>query len=176
MYERNNTKKLIIAGLLLALGIIIATIFHLTGVPGKVFLPMHIPVLIGGFLLPPHLALLLGMLTPLLSSLISGMPDLFPMGVIMIFELGIYGLVASLTYRQLKLPTIISLIISMLAGRVMAGLVVFILATFFAMQADPMVFVIGAVSTGLPGIIIQIILIPSLIYSIVKYTTINLDY
>lgn len=175
MYEKNNTKRLIIAGLLLAIGIIIPMIFHTTGIPGTVFLPMHIPVLIGGFLLPPYLALLLGMLTPILNSLITGMPTVFPMAMIMVFELGIYGLVASVLYRKFELPSIIALIISMIAGRIMAGLVVFILAAFFGIQMDPMTFIIGGVTTGIPGIIIQLVLIPSLIYSIVRYTTIDLD-
>ncbi|MDR7856544.1 ECF transporter S component [Tissierella sp.] len=175
MNERNNVKRLVIAGLLLAIGIIVPTIFHSAGLPGQTFLPMHIPVLIGGFLLPPHLALLLGMLTPILNSLITGMPALFPMAVIMIFELGIYGLVASVMYRQLRVPSIISLIVSMIAGRVMVGVVVFVLAAFFSIQLDPMTFIIGGVTTGLPGIIIQLVLIPTLIYSIVKYTTIDLD-
>lgn len=177
MNERNNTKKLIIAGLLLALGVIIPMIFHSTGIAGTIFLPMHIPVLIGGFLLPPYLALFLGMLTPLVNSLVTGMPHMFPMAVIMIFELGIYGFIASLAYRKLKLPSVIALILSMIAGRIMAGLVVFILATFFTlpMPLEPISFIIGGVTTGIPGIIIQIILIPSLIHSIVRYTTINLD-
>ncbi|CAK7084867.1 ECF transporter S component [Tissierella sp. P1] len=175
MYEKNNTKRLIIAGLLLAIGVIIPTIFHTTGIPGNIFLPMHVPVLIGGFLLPPYLALLLGMLTPILNSLITGMPPLFPMAVIMIFELGIYGLVASILYRKLELPSVVALIISMIAGRIMAGLVVFILAAFFAIEMDPMIFVIGGVTTGIPGIIIQLVLVPSLVYSIVRYTTIDLD-
>lgn len=175
MYEKNNTKRLIIAGLLLAIGVIIPTIFHTTGIPGNIFLPMHVPVLIGGFLLPPYLALLLGMLTPILNSLITGMPPLFPMAVIMVFELGIYGLVASILYRKLELPSVVALIISMIAGRIMAGLVVFILAAFFAIEMDPMTFVIGGVTTGIPGIIIQLVLVPSLVYSIVRYTTIDLD-
>ena len=175
MYQRDKTRRLVIAGLLLAIGIIIPMIFHSTGIAGTVFLPMHIPVLIGGFLLPPYLALLLGMLTPLINSLVTGMPPLFPMAIIMIFELGIYGFVASIMYRRLKIPSIISLIISMIAGRIMAGLVVFILAAFFGLQMDPILFVIGGVTTGIPGIIIQIILIPSLIHGIVRYTTINLD-
>ncbi|MBU5313934.1 ECF transporter S component [Tissierella carlieri] len=175
MYEKNNTKRLIIAGLLLAIGVIIPTIFHTTGIPGNIFLPMHVPVLIGGFLLPPYLALLLGMLTPILNSLITGMPPLFPMTVIMVFELGIYGLVASILYRKLELPSVVALIISMIAGRIMAGLVVFILAAFFAIEMDPMTFVIGGVTTGIPGIIIQLVLVPSLVYSIVRYTTIDLD-
>ena len=175
MYQRDMTRRLVIAGLLLSLGIIIPMIFHSTGIAGTVFLPMHIPVLIGGFLLPPYLALLLGMLTPLINSLVTGMPQLFPMAIIMSFELGIYGFVASLMYRKLNIPSIMSLIVSMIVGRIMAGLVVFILATFFAVQLDPILFIIGGVTTGIPGIIIQIILIPSLIHGIVKYTTINLD-
>lgn len=175
MNERNNTKRLVIAGLLLAIGIIVPTIFHTTGLPGTTFLPMHIPVLIGGFLLPPHLAALLGMLTPVLNFLITGMPVLFSMVVIMIFELGTYGFVASILYRKLKIPSIISLIFSMIVGRIMVGVVVFILAAFFSIQLDPMTFIIGGVTTGLPGVIIQLVLIPTLIYSIVKYTTIDLD-
>lgn len=175
MNERNNTKRLVIAGLLLAIGIIVPTIFHTTGLPGTTFLPMHIPVLIGGFLLPPHLAALLGMLTPVLNFLITGMPVQFPMVVIMIFELGTYGFVASILYRKLKIPSIISLIFSMIVGRIMVGVVVFILAAFFSIQLDPMTFIIGGVTTGLPGVIIQLVLIPTLIYSIVKYTTIDLD-
>lgn len=175
MYEKNNTKRLIIAGLLLAIGIIVPMIFHTTGISGTIFLPMHIPVLLGGFLLPPSLALLLGMLTPILNSLITGMPPLFPMAIIMVFELGIYGLVASFLYRRLELPSVVALIISMVAGRIMAGLLVFILAAFFAVKMDPMTFVIGGVTTGIPGIIIQLILVPSLIYSITRYTTIDLD-
>ena len=175
MYERNNTKKIIIAGLLLALGVIIPMIFHSTGIAGNVFLPMHIPVLIGGFLLPPYLALFLGMLTPLVNSLVTGMPPMFPMAIIMIFELGVYGMVASLLYRKLEMPSIIALILSMIAGRIMVGVVAFILATFFAAPIEPMSFIMLGVTTGIPGIIIQIILIPSLIHSIVRYTTINLD-
>lgn len=175
MNERNNIKKLVISGLLLAIGIIIPMIFHTMGIAGTIFLPMHIPVLIGGFLLPPYLALLLGMLTPILNSLITGMPPLFPMAVIMIFELGIYGLIASVLYRKLRLPSVFALIVSMIAGRIMSGVVVFVLAAFFAIEMDPMIFIIGGVTTGLPGIIIQLVLIPTLIYSIVRYTTIDLD-
>lgn len=175
MYEKNYVKRLVIAGLMLAVGVIVPYIFHTTGIPGTVFLPMHIPVLLGGFLLPPHLAILLGMLTPLLNSFISGMPVLFPIAIIMVFELGFYGLIASLLYRKLKIPSFLSLIIAMIVGRMIAGATVFVLAAFFALELDPMTFIIGATSTGLPGIIIQLILVPTLIHSITKYTTIDLD-
>lgn len=170
-----TTKKLVTASMLLAIGVIIPSIFHITGLPGQMLLPMHIPVLIGGFLLPPTLALLLGMLTPLLNSFITGMPVLFPIAIILVFELGAYGLITSLLYRVLKIPSLLALIISMIVGRLVAGLTIFVLSAFFTLPLDPIIFVKGAVITGLPGIIIQIILIPSLVYAILKYTTIDLE-
>lgn len=173
--RRITTKKLVTASMLLAIGVIIPSIFHLTGLPGQMLLPMHIPVLIGGFLLPPSLAMLLGMLTPLLNSFITGMPVLFPIAIILVFELATYSLITSLFYRILKVPSLLALTVSMILGRVMAGITIFVLSAFFTIPLEPVAFVKGAVITGVPGIIIQIILIPSLVYAIVKYTTINLD-
>lgn len=180
MNKRNYSRRIVIAGLLLAIGVIIPYIFHMSGISGTIFLPMHIPVLLGGFLLPPHLAFTLGVLTPLLNTLISGMPPMFPMAIIMMFELGFYGLITSLLYRKFRIPSIISLLISMVVGRIIAGAVVFVMAIVFTESLppaflDPMNFIIGGVATGLPGIIIQLVLIPTLIYSIMRYTTIDLD-
>lgn len=175
MSNRISVRDLVISGLLLALGLIIPSIFHNTGISGKIFLPMHIPVLLGGFLLPPLFAMIVGIVTPIFSSLITGMPELFPMGVIMLFELGIYGLVASILYRKFRIPVIISLIISMIIGRIVAGIVVFLLIVSSTVDMDPIIFVKSGIITGLPGIIIQLILIPILMYGINRYTTINLD-
>ena len=176
MYEDNKTKNMVIGGLLLAIGLILPSVFHFTNISGKIFLPMHIPVLIGGFLLPPSLAIILGFITPLLSSLLTGMPPIFPMAVIMAFELAFYGFSASVFYKKMKLPTIVSLILSMIVGRIIAGLTVFVLGSLFAIDfAPPLAFIIGGVTTGIPGIIIQIVLIPSVIYLIERYTTINFD-
>lgn len=168
-------KDIVIGGLLLAVGVLIPSIFHNTGIPGNVFLPMHIPVLLGGFLLPPSLAFILGLATPLINFLVTGMPVIFPIGIIMIFELGFYGLIASLLYRKLRVPNIISLVISMIVGRIVAGGVVYILALLFGAKLDPVIFVKAGVSTGIPGIIIQLILVPTLLHGINKYTTINFD-
>ena len=176
MENTNHTKEIVIAGILLAIGFIIPNAFHGVGIPGNIFLPMHISVFLGGLLLSPYLALVLGMITPILSSLITGMPPLFPMAIIMVFELGAYGFISSILYRKMKMPSIVSLIISMIGGRIVAGLVVFLLATFFSVNLEPIAFIVGGIVTGLPGIVIQLVLVPSLIYGIVRYTTIDLDY
>ncbi len=169
MNRKFETKEIVLSGLLLASGIILPMAFHLFGMTGPIALPMHIPVLIGGFLLSPHLALLLGILTPLISGLLTGMPVLFPMAIIMAFELGTYGLTASLLTTKLKLTAISSLIISMIAGRIAAGLTVAVLVQLFGIKMNPFIYVKGSLITGLPGIIIQLIFIPSLIFAINKY-------
>lgn len=176
MNERNRTRDLVVSGLMLALGVIIPYIFHSTGIPGTMFLPMHIPVFIGGFLLPPYLAFALGILTPIINSLATGMPKLLPIGIIMIFELGTYGLLTSILYRKIKLPPIIVMILAMLGGRIMGGLGVFILAIFLEINLEPITYVIGAITAGIPGILIQVFILPILIHAITRYTNIDLDY
>lgn len=169
MNMKITTKELVLSGLLLASGIILPMVFHMFGMMGSIVLPMHIPVLLGGFLLPPTMALLLGIITPLISGLLTGMPVIFPMAVIMAAELGVYGIAASLCTRKLKLSLIPSLIISMVAGRIAAGLTVAVLVQLFGIKMSPVAYVTGAVVTGLPGIIIQLIFIPALVYAINKF-------
>lgn len=162
----NKTKELVIGGLLLATGILLPMVFHMFGMTGPIALPMHIPVLIGGFLLSPVLALSLGIITPIISGLLTGMPVMFPMSIIMACELGTYGLVASLATRKLKLSPLPTLIIAMIFGRISAALSVAVLVQLFGIKMNPMVFIKGAIITGIPGIIIQLVVIPSLIYAI----------
>jgi ECF-type transporter family protein len=168
MNTRIKTRELVISGLLLAIGILLPIMFHFFSMSGPVFLPMHIPVLVGGFLLSPTLAFGLGVLTPVLSGLLTGMPVMFPMSIIMAFELGTYGLVASLMIRKIKLSVFVSLIISMIAGRISAGIIVALLVQLFGVKMNAILFVKGAIATGIIGIIIQLIIIPPIIYAIRK--------
>lgn len=163
---KNRTREIVIGGLLLAAGILVPMVFHMFGATGPIALPMHIPVLIGGFLLSPTLALLLGIITPIVSGILTGMPVMFPMSIIMAFELGVYGLVASLATRKLKLSPLPALIIAMIIGRISAAISVALLVQLFGVKMNPIVYIKGAIVTGIPGIIIQLILIPSLIYAI----------
>ncbi len=169
MYKNITTKETVLSGLLLATGIILPMIFHIFGMTGPVFLPMHIPVLLGGMLLSPVLALILGIITPISSSIFTGMPVLFPMAIIMAFELGTYGLVSSLAVRKFKLNTFTSLLIAMVSGRIAAGLSVELLIKLFGINMNPLIYIKGAIITGIPGLIIQLIFIPSMVYAIDRY-------
>ncbi|MEL7606322.1 MAG: ECF transporter S component [Sedimentibacter saalensis] len=168
MNNKITTKEIILGGLLLATGLILPMIFHLFGLTGQIALPMHIPVLIGGFLLSPSLALSLGIITPLVSSVLTGMPVLFPMAVIMMFELGTYALTASLLSGKMKMKIIPSLIGAMAAGRIAAGLTVAALVALFGVKMNPVLYIKGAVITGIPGIIIQLLFVPSIVYVLVN--------
>lgn len=155
-----NTKKLSLSGLLIALGLILPIVFHAFGGAGKIFLPMHLSVLVAGFLLPPVNALAVGMLTPFLSSVLTGMPVTFPMMPIMIVELGTYALVISLLNKKRIESIYLKLIVAMVSGRIMAGITVFAMAGIAGLKMKPLIFVQGSIVTGLPGIIIQLIMIP----------------
>ncbi|CQR74391.1 hypothetical protein SOV_25160 [Sporomusa ovata DSM 2662] len=154
------TRKLIYVAMFIALGVMLPIAFHLVGGAGSVFLPMHIPVLMAGLMLGVKGGLATGMLTPLVSSLTTGMPPIMPMLPIMVVELGVYGIVAGYLYRQCKFPLVWSLVGAMLAGRLAAALVVAGMVAVLAVRLKPLTYIIGAISTGLPGIVIQLLFVP----------------
>lgn len=169
--KHNNLRSMITAGVLIAMGILLPMVFH--GIPnaGSIFLPMHIPVLLAGLLLSWPYALAVGILTPVLSSLLTGMPPMapVPMAVIMTFELAVYALVTSMMARLVKAnkpwTVLYALVPAMVAGRLVAGIVVWVLVGLVGIQMkSPWLFMSGGFVTGLPGLAIQIVLIPTLYY------------
>jgi len=158
-----KSKDLAIAGLLVAVGIILPIAFHSFGIGGQMFLPMHIPIIIGGFLLPWGYACIVGAVTPLLSFLFTSMPP-YPTVFTMMAELITYAFFISLLYRKFKYGIYQSLIPSMLIGRIVSiisnWLIIGILIgkPFSLTKVLYTLFVVG-----LPGIAIQLVIIPILV-------------
>lgn len=166
--KKTKSREIVLSGLFIALGLLVPMAFHAIGGTGPVFLPMHLPVLIGGFILSPVFALMVGVLTPLISSVLTGMPVLMPMAFIMMVELGIYGLAVSLL-KEKGINNVTTLISAMILGRISAGIMVSILVGLIGIRfAPPVTFLIGAVTTGIPGIMIQLIFIPILLAAVKK--------
>lgn len=166
--QRNSVKELVLSGLFIALGLILPVVFHPLGA-GPTFLPMHIPVLLAGFVLSLPFAAAVGVATPIVSSFLTGMPPAFPILPYMAFELAAYGAAASLLYRRLKLNIYLALIGSMLIGRAVSAIVVWVLASFFmAKLPGPVAFVTGGIVTGIPGIVIQLVFIPAIVFVLDK--------
>ena len=138
---------------------------------GSMLCPMHIPVLLAGFLCGPWWAMVIGIVTPILRFVLFSMPPLMPTGLGMTFELAVYGLAAGLLYRMLPKKTssvYIALIGAMLAGRVVWGVAcIFIYGAMGNAFTWP-IFMAGAFVNAVPGIVVHIILIPVLVLAMQK--------
>ena len=164
-----KTKLLVYTALFITLGLILPMAFHFIGGTGPIFLPMHIPVLLAGALLGPVAGLITGIITPILSSFLTGMPPVLPVLPIMIVELALYGLLTAILIKKFNIY--LTLVISMLIGRIGAGLVVTVMVHIlnFKLPANPLLYIWGTISTGLPGIIIQLVFIPILYKRLLNY-------
>jgi uridine kinase/thiamine transporter ThiT len=169
MKTYNKNLKMVLAGLFMALGYVLP---FLTGqIPeiGSMLCPMHIPVLICGFICGWPWGLCVGFVTPLLRSLTLGAPMLFPRAVCMAFELATYGAIAGLMHKFLpkKRPYLyVSLLTSMILGRVVWGVSMLVCMGIKDGVFTFATFIAGAVTNAIPGIIVQIILVPVVVFLI----------
>ncbi|NLM86185.1 MAG: ECF transporter S component [Clostridiales bacterium] len=167
--KTNKLTKMILAGLFIAIGFLLP---FLTGqIPqiGSMLSPMHIPVLLCGFVCGPFWGALVGAITPLLRSLILGMPPLFPVATAMAFELAAYGFLAGLLYTILPKKPInvyVSLILAMLIGRVVWGLAMAILMGLSGGSFGFQAFLAGAFINAWPGILLHLIIIPPIVLAL----------
>lgn len=164
MKKQNVLLKTILSALFLAMAYVFP---FLTGqIPeiGSMLCPMHIPVLICGFICGAQWGLVVGFSAPLLRSFFLTMPPFFPKAICMAFELAVYGLVAGILRKKLpqkKIYIYVSLLVSMIIGRIVWGIAMFVcLGTSSFTFGD---FISGAITTALPGIAIQIIFVPLLV-------------
>lgn len=164
--KKISTKNIVFAGMFLALGLVLP--FFTAQIPsiGKQLLPMHIPVLLCGFVLGWPYGLIIGFITPILRSILFITPTMYPMAVSMAFELAVYGLMTGLLHKLLPKKNIfiyVSLLLSMLCGRVAWGIISLILFKIDGNTFTWSVFMSGAFINAIPGIIVQIIFIPPII-------------
>ncbi|WP_028042424.1 ECF transporter S component [Candidatus Stoquefichus massiliensis] len=164
-----KTKKLTFGAMCLALALLLPQVFHLIGMQqaGSVFLPMHIPVFIGGMLLGPIYGLFLGIFAPLTSFVVTGMPNAQRV-FFMVCELATYGIVSGLLFHQFhfskkKLGSFIALCLSMVAGRLIYGFSISLATYLFHIPLGGIPAVVAATMTGIPGIVIQLLFVPAIV-------------
>lgn len=163
---KKATKNMTLSAMFLALGLVLP---FLTGqIPqiGSMLLPMHIPVMLCGLICGWQYGAVVGFIMPLLRSALFGAPVMFPAATAMAFELMTYGLVAGLMYGLSRWQCIValyrSLIVAMLAGRAVWGVVQVIQLGFSGSEFTWAAFMSGAFLNAVPGIVIQLILIPAI--------------
>jgi len=164
--KRLQVQRLTYAAVYLALAVLLP---QLTGrIPeiGKMLCPMHIPVLLCGFVCGWSWGMAVGLLAPVLGSVTFGMPQLYPTAVTMTFELAAYGCMAGVLHKRLpdfRGRLYVALLIAMIIGRVVWGLANYALSLLFGLDFSPAIFLAGAVLDALPGIILQLVLIPPMV-------------
>ena len=164
-----SVKNLTLSAMFLAIGLVLP---FLTGqIPeiGSLLLPMHIPVFLCGLICGWQYGAVVGFILPLLRNLLFGMPMILT-AADMSFELLTYGLVVGLLYSRSRWQCVVALyrclILAMVAGRVVWGLVEIPLLGIFADGFTVQAFLAGALLNAIPGILLQLILIPALMVAL----------
>lgn len=185
--QSRGIKKLVLSAMFMAIGLVLPFITGQIQQIGSMLLPMHIPVLFCGLICGWQYGAVVGFVLPLLRYVLFGMPPIFPTGVSMSFELAVYGAVIGLNMQQLGRRNTtdsgknyvrnlyLALIGAMLAGRIVWGLVRFILARATMQPFTMEMFMAGAFLTAVPGIIVQLILIPGIMAALKRVGVLNAD-
>ncbi|MDO4361380.1 MAG: ECF transporter S component [Eubacteriales bacterium] len=178
MKKMSPVKKSIITAVCIALCVVLPQAFHAIPNAGSIYCPMHIPVLLCGLICGWQYGLLCGIAGPLVSALITGMP---PAAVLpgMLVECAAYGaltgLMMQLVHTKKAYPDLyISLLVAMLGGRIISGIAKALI--FSAGSYSMTAWVTGSFVTSLPGIIVHLVLIPSIVYALMKAKLIPARY
>ena len=164
-------RKLTYSALYMAIALILPFVTGQIPEIGAMLCPMHIPALLCGFMCGWPWGVAVGFISPLLRSVMFSMPAMFPSAIAMAFELAVYGGMAGLLYSRLprkKWMIYAALLISMIAGRVVWGAVQALLAGLSGNSFTWTLFLTGAVINAIPGIIMQLALIPVLVVTMDK--------
>ena len=160
-------RKMTLSAMFLAIGQVLPFITGNIPQIGKMLCPMHFPVLLCGFLCGPGYGALIGFICPILRSILFHMPVMYPSAIGMAFELMTYGFVSGFLsdrwgkgdYGEIYAV----LIISMIAGRVVWGIAQIVLLGIRGNAFTLSAFLSGALINAVPGIILQLLLIPFLV-------------
>jgi len=170
MATMTTVKKSIITAVCIALCVVLPMAFHAIPNAGSVYCPMHIPVLLCGLICGPQYGLLCGLAGPALSTLFTGMPPVAYLPPMMI-EIAVYGTLCGLMMKVVHTKNLyadlyVSLIIAMLGGRIVGGLAKALI--FAGGEYSMATWATGYFVTSLPGIIVHLVLIPSIVVALMR--------
>lgn len=167
----------VLSAMFMSLGLVLP---FLTGqIPqiGSMLLPMHIPVLLCGFICGPKYGLIVGCALPLLRSFLFSAPVLYPTAISMALELATYGFLSGFLFEKSKWQCVRSfyrcLIVTMIAGRMVWGIAQMFLLLGGAEKFSLSAFVSVAFINAIPGIILQLVLLPALMLALNKTHLVN---
>ena len=167
----DRTRKITFSALYLALALVLPFVTGQIPEIGAMLAPMHLPVLLCGFVCGWPWGMAVGLVAPLLRSVLFGMPALYPTAIAMTFELAAYGALTGALRRLLPKKTwsvYAALVLAMLGGRLVWGAAQYVLLTARGTAFTPKLFLAGAVLNAIPGIVLQLVLVPVLVIVLEK--------
>ena len=167
--QMNSVKKLVFTAVCVALCLVLPMAFHAIPNAGQVMLPMHIPVLLCGLICGWPFGAVCGLIGPFLSSVITAMPPAAMLPSMMV-ECAVYGFASGLLMKYVRTgkavaDLYISLIAAMVLGRVAAG---FAKAWIFTPGVSPFAWVTTSLVTGIPGIVLQLAVLPLVVAALTR--------
>lgn len=173
--KKINLNKLVLSSMFLCIGFVLPLLTSQIKEIGDTLLPMHIPVMLCGLICGGNYGFLVGFILPFLRFAFFGMPPIYPNAIWMAFELSAYGFFIGFLYFKFKNKNLtsiyISLISAMILGRIVWGITKGILLGITGKTFTLALFITGGFVDALPGIILQLILIPIIMKLISKYLT-----
>ena len=168
---KNGTiKNLTLSAMFLAIGLVLPMLTGQIQQIGNMLLPMHIPVFLCALICGWKYGLAVGTVLPLLRSVMFGMPVLFPTAIAMCFELATYGLVAGFLYGRSRWQCVValyrSMLLAMITGRIVWGFMQILLLGISGSAFTWQMFMAGAFLNALPGIVLQLVLVPSVMVAL----------
>ncbi len=164
--KKKKVNKTVMAAMLLGVGLVLPFMTMQIKELGDSLLPMHLPVMLCGLVCGPVYGTGVGVILPVLRSLLFSMPPLYPASVWMALEMGTYGLVLGLMYRGTKKEKLwylyVCLLTAMLSGRIVWGIAKSVLLGLGDKPFTMEMFVAGGFVDAVPGIILQLVLIPGI--------------
>lgn len=168
--KHERIQKLAISAMFLAIGLVLPFLTGQIRQIGNMMLPMHLPVLLCGLICGWQYGLEIGLILPVLRYFLFGMPQLYPTAIAMSVELATYGLVVGLVYSHSRWQCVISLyramLIAMVSGRIVWGITMLLMLGVGENGFTWVAFTAGAFFNAIPGIVIQLVLIPAVMVAL----------
>ena len=163
----NSIKKITISAMFLVIGVVLPFLTGQIKEIGDTLLPMHLPVMLCGLICSFKYGLAVGLILPFIRAVTVGMPPIYPNAIWMSLELATYGFVVGFLYFTFNKKQMwwlyCCLLTAMISGRIVWGISKTILLGISGKEFTIQAFIAGGIVDSLPGIVLQLVLIPAII-------------
>ena len=168
-HQNQSLRNLLLAAMFLAIGLVLPFFTGQIKEIGNMLLPMHLPVFLCALICGWQYGTAVGFIMPILRFVLFFMPRM-PGALAMAFEMATYAFVAGFLYSRARWQCTRmlyrSLIIAMIAGRIVWAAAMIVLLGLSGGAFTRQMFISGAFLNAIPGIILQLVLIPAIMVAL----------